>query len=133
MRMGNSIPQNHEDHIAGKGENSLQHYNLVGEFIYRDHVVPRAKLYVPKEYVRRACEPRICIMWTSSFSLHVAILVQVCSGFVTAWVLFSVSLRQQRSSCSSMAGPWGSLGSGSHLDGNSSPLFGVPWPFDAGV
>ena len=29
MRMGNSIPQNHQDHIAGKGENSLQHYNLV--------------------------------------------------------------------------------------------------------
>ena len=29
MRMGNSIPHNHEDHIAGKGENSLQHYNLV--------------------------------------------------------------------------------------------------------
>ena len=25
MRMGNSIPPNHEDHIAGKGENSLQH------------------------------------------------------------------------------------------------------------
>ena len=23
MRMGNSIPPNHEDHIAGKGENSL--------------------------------------------------------------------------------------------------------------
>ena len=29
LRMGNSIPQNHEDHVAGKGENSLQHYNLV--------------------------------------------------------------------------------------------------------
>ena len=25
MRMGNSEPPNHEDHIAGKGENSLQH------------------------------------------------------------------------------------------------------------
>ena len=24
MRMGNSTPSNHEDHIAGKGENSLQ-------------------------------------------------------------------------------------------------------------
>ena len=29
MRVGNSIPSNHEDHIAGRGENSLQHYNLV--------------------------------------------------------------------------------------------------------
>ena len=33
MRMGNSEPSNHEDHIAGKGENSLQHYNLVHKFI----------------------------------------------------------------------------------------------------
>ena len=33
MRMGNSILPNHEDHIAGKGENSLQHYNLVHKFI----------------------------------------------------------------------------------------------------
>ena len=32
MRMGNSIPSNHEDHIAGKGDNSLQHYNLVHQF-----------------------------------------------------------------------------------------------------
>ena len=30
--MGNSIPHYHEDHIAGKGENSLQHYNLVHKF-----------------------------------------------------------------------------------------------------
>ena len=33
MRMGNSEPHTHEDHIAGKGENSLQHYNLVHKFI----------------------------------------------------------------------------------------------------
>ena len=33
MRMGNSEPHNHEDHIAGKGKNSLQHYNLVHKFI----------------------------------------------------------------------------------------------------
>ena len=33
MRMGNSIPHYHQDHIAGKGEISLQHYNLVHKFI----------------------------------------------------------------------------------------------------
>ena len=33
MRMGNSIPHYHQDRIAGKGENSLQHYNLVHKFI----------------------------------------------------------------------------------------------------
>ena len=33
LRMGNSVPNHHEDHIAGKGENSFQHYNLVHKFI----------------------------------------------------------------------------------------------------
>ena len=33
MRMGNSIPHHHEDHIAGKGDNSLQHCNLVHKLI----------------------------------------------------------------------------------------------------
>ena len=27
------MPTHHEDHIAGKGNNSLQHYNLVHKFI----------------------------------------------------------------------------------------------------
>ena len=29
LRMGESLPNHHEDHVAGKGDNSLQHYNLV--------------------------------------------------------------------------------------------------------
>ena len=33
LRMGEKLPSNHEDHIAGKGETSLQHYNLVHKFI----------------------------------------------------------------------------------------------------
>ena len=33
LRVGESLPNHHEDHIAGKGENSLQHYNLVHKFI----------------------------------------------------------------------------------------------------
>ena len=33
MCMEESLPEYHEDHIAGKGENSLQHYNLVHKFI----------------------------------------------------------------------------------------------------
>ena len=33
MRMGESLPNHHEDHIAGEGNNSLQHYNLVHKFI----------------------------------------------------------------------------------------------------
>ena len=33
MRKEESLPKYHEDHIAGKGDNSLQHYNLVHKFI----------------------------------------------------------------------------------------------------
>ena len=33
LRMEESLPNNHEDHIAGKGNNSLQHYNLVDKLI----------------------------------------------------------------------------------------------------
>ena len=52
MRMGNSIPHHHEDHIAGKGENSLQHYNLVHKFILIPQVVkiPAPKAAVNKEW-----------------------------------------------------------------------------------
>ena len=52
MRMGNSIPQNHEDHIAGKGENSLQHYNLVHKFIPMPQAmkIPAAKAAMDKEW-----------------------------------------------------------------------------------
>ena len=51
MRMGSSIPHNHEDHIAGKGENSLQHYNLVHKFIPMSQAmkIPAAKAAVDKE------------------------------------------------------------------------------------
>ena len=31
--MGESLPTHHEDHIAGKGDNSPQHYNFVHKFI----------------------------------------------------------------------------------------------------
>ena len=51
MRMGNSIPHNHEDHIAVKGENSLQHYNLVHKSILVPQAmkIPAAKVAVEKE------------------------------------------------------------------------------------
>ena len=52
MRMGNSIPHYLQDHIAGKGENSLQHYNLVHKFIPMPQAmkIPAAKAAVDKEW-----------------------------------------------------------------------------------
>ena len=51
LRMEESLPNHHEDHIAGKGENSLQHYNLVHKFIPMPQAVkiPAAKAAVDKE------------------------------------------------------------------------------------
>ena len=33
LRIGESLPNHHEDHIAGKENSSLQHYNLVHKFL----------------------------------------------------------------------------------------------------
>ena len=50
LRMGESLPNHHEDHIAGKGEISLQHYNLVHKFIPMPQAmkIPVAKAGVHK-------------------------------------------------------------------------------------
>ena len=48
MRMEESLPSDHEDHIAGKGDNSLQHYTLVHKFIPMPQAmkIPAAKAAV---------------------------------------------------------------------------------------
>ena len=88
MRMGNSIPHHHEDHIAGKGQNSLQHYNLVHKFI----LVPQAmKIPAAKAAVDKECEK---LAWnltkvrsksevidearTSGATVHFASLLDIC-------------------------------------------------------
>ena len=50
LRMEGSLPNYHEDHIAGKGDNSLQHYNLVHKFIPMPQAIkiPHAKGAVDK-------------------------------------------------------------------------------------
>ena len=52
LRMGESLPNHHEDHIAGKGSNSLQHYNLVHKMIPMPQAIkiPAAKAAVDKEW-----------------------------------------------------------------------------------
>ena len=52
MRTEESLPKYHEDHIAGKGDNSLQHYNLVHKFIPMPQAmkIPAAKAAVDKEW-----------------------------------------------------------------------------------
>ena len=52
LRMGNSEPSNHEDHIARKGDNSLQHYNLVLKYIPMPQAmkIPATKAAVVEEW-----------------------------------------------------------------------------------
>ena len=52
LRMGESLPNHHEDHIAGKGNNSLQHYILVHKFLPMPQAmkIPAAKAAVDKEW-----------------------------------------------------------------------------------
>ena len=52
MRMEESLPKNHEDHIAGKENISLQHYNLVHTFIPMPQAmkIPAAKAAVDKAW-----------------------------------------------------------------------------------
>ena len=52
VRMGNSKVLIHEDHVAGKGQNPLKHYNLVHKVILVPQVlkIPAAKAAVDKEW-----------------------------------------------------------------------------------
>ena len=52
LRMGESLPNHHEDHISGKDNNSLQHYHLVHKFIPMPQArkIPAAKAAVDKEW-----------------------------------------------------------------------------------
>ena len=92
MRMGNSIPHNHEDHIAGKGENSLQHYNLVHKFILMLQAmkIPAVKAAVDKEWEKlekisawnltkvRSKKEVIDEARTSGATVHFASLMDIC-------------------------------------------------------
>ena len=92
MRMGNSIPPNHEDHIAGKGENSLQHYNLVHKFIPMPQAmeIPASKAAVDKEWEKlekisawnltkvKSKKSVIDEARTLGATVHVASLMDIC-------------------------------------------------------
>ena len=92
IRMENSEPPNHEDHIAGKGENSLQHYNLVHKFIPMPQAmkIPAAKAAVDKEWEKlekisawnltkvKSKKQVIDEARTSGATVHFASLMDIC-------------------------------------------------------
>ena len=91
-RRGNSMPHYHEDHIAGKGENSLQHYNLFHKFIPVPQAmkIPAAKAAVDKEWEKlekisawnltkvRSKTEVIDEARTSGAKVHFASLMDIC-------------------------------------------------------
>ena len=91
-RMEGSHNKNHEDHIAGKGDNSLQHYNLVHKFIPMPQAmqIPAAKAAVEKELENREKIPAwqlrkvgskkevIDEARTKGAKVHVASLMDIC-------------------------------------------------------
>ena len=92
LRMGNSVPNHHEDHIAGKGHNSLQHYNLVHKIFPMPQAVnfPAAKAAVDKEWEKlekfsawnltnvRSEKEVINKARTSGAKVHFASLMDIC-------------------------------------------------------
>ena len=92
IRMGNSVPNHHENHIAGKGENSLQHYNLVHKFIPMPQAmkIPTAKAAADKEWENlekipawnltkvRSKKEVIDEAKTSGAAVHFASLMDIC-------------------------------------------------------
>ena len=92
LRMGDSLPNHPEDHVAGKGENSLQHYNLVHNFIpmLQAMKIPAAKAAVDKEWEKlekisawnltkvRSKKDVIDEARTSGAKVHFASLIDIC-------------------------------------------------------
>ena len=90
--MGESLPNHHEDHIAGKGEISLQHYNLAHKFVPMPQAVkiPAAKAAVDKEWEKlenisasnltkvRSKKEVIDEAMTSGAKVHFASLMDIC-------------------------------------------------------
>ena len=99
MRVGNSTPSNHEDHIAGKGDNTLQHYNLVHKFIPIPQAmkIPAAKAAVDKEWEKlekisawnvtkvRSKKEVIDEARTKGAKVHFASLMDICHLKMLNW------------------------------------------------
>ena len=92
LRMEESPPNYHEDHIAGKGDNSLQHHNLVHKFIPMPQAmkITAAEAAVDKEWEKLELIPAWDITKvrnksevidearTSGATVHFASLMDIC-------------------------------------------------------
>ena len=114
LRMEESLPNHHEDHIAGKGEISLQHYNLIHKFIPmpRAMKIPAAKAAVDKDWEKlgkipawdltkvRSKKEVIDEARTKGAKVHFASLMDICH--LKNAELETKHQKYKRSSCT----PW---------------------------
>ena len=109
LSMEESLPNHHEDHIAGRGNNSLQHYNLVHKFNRMPQAmkIPAAKAAVDKEWEKlktpawnmtkvRSKKEVIDEARTKGARVHVASLVDM--SFEKCWI-GGKTPKIQRSNC----------------------------------
>ena len=59
LRVEKSLPNYHEDHIARRGDNSLQHYNLVHNFSYASSHEDGMRFFV----VQKSFGDTKCFFW----------------------------------------------------------------------
>ena len=78
LRMGESLPNHHEDHIAGKGDNSLQHYNLVHKFIPMPQTMKIPKIPAWNLTKVRSKKEVIDEARTKGVKVHFASLMDIC-------------------------------------------------------
>ena len=92
MRVEASLPNHHEDRIAGREYNSVQHYNMAHKFILlpRAMKIPAAREAVDKEWEKLEKSPAWDLTIVRSFSevideartkgakVHFASLVDIC-------------------------------------------------------
>ena len=92
LRKGEPSPNHHEDHIEVKGNNSLQHKNLVHKFIPMPQAmkIPAAQAAVDKEWEKlekisawnltkvRSMKEVIDEARTSGATVHLASLMDIC-------------------------------------------------------
>ena len=114
LHMGESLPNHHEHHIAKKGDNSLQHYNLIHNFLLMPQAmkIPAAKAAVDKEWEKlekisawnltkvRSKKEVIDEARTSGATVHFASLMDICH--LKNAELEAKHQKIQRSSCT----PW---------------------------
>ena len=80
-RLESSLPKDHDDHIAGKGHNSMTHHNFVHKFIPMPQAmkIPDAKAAVDKELEDARNDPSLAVgLSQEQKGVHAATLMDIC-------------------------------------------------------